>query len=257
VAKSLKEALLEQMATLQERGLAPGELPVEQEEEHNYYSHFDDDSGGRFGGSGGDREPRRRGGRAPRAGGAPAPRGGRPGTLRPREQRELREAPRREAPRREREGRQPREIPSDLVGPMPSAPRPPMGPRPMGPGGPGGPPRPPMGGGPMGGPMGGPRPPSRADMLRRNAERMQREQQERTEIVGLLSGYAGEEVDEAGVEKFFGKLAVETGALPPLNVVLAALRNAGQADPTEVGNQVRLYYRKARSRAPQAPVAVG
>ena len=36
MAKSLKEALLEQMAALQERGLAPGELPAEQEEEPSY-----------------------------------------------------------------------------------------------------------------------------------------------------------------------------------------------------------------------------
>jgi hypothetical protein len=52
-------------------------------------------------------------------------------------------------------------------------------------------------------------------------------------------------------------LTVETGALPPLNVVLEASRNAATADPVEIGNQVRLYYRRARARVAPRPVAVG
>jgi len=94
-------------------------------------------------------------------------------------------------------------------------------------------------------------------MLRRNAERIQREQQERQEIRTLLSTYNAEEVDDEGVEKFFSQLAVETGALPPLNVVVAALQGAGKADPSEVGNQVRQYYRRSRARTAPAPVPVG
>jgi hypothetical protein len=93
-------------------------------------------------------------------------------------------------------------------------------------------------------------------MLRRNAERIQREQADRAEIQQLLTAYQGEEADEAAVEKFFSQLAVETGVLPPLDVVLTALRNAGKADPVEVGNQVRLYYRRPRPRVAPTPVAV-
>jgi hypothetical protein len=94
-------------------------------------------------------------------------------------------------------------------------------------------------------------------MLRRNAERLQQEQSDRSEIHSLLTSYSGAEADDAALEKFFSQLAVETGALPPLNVVLEALRNAGNAEPAEVGNQVRLHYKRAKSRVAPAPVAVG
>jgi hypothetical protein len=94
-------------------------------------------------------------------------------------------------------------------------------------------------------------------MLRRNAERIQREQADRGEILQLLAQYAGGEQDEAAVEKFFEELGVETGALPPLHVVLEALKNAGSASPADVADQVRLYYRRPRSRPTPAPVAVG
>jgi hypothetical protein len=94
-------------------------------------------------------------------------------------------------------------------------------------------------------------------MLRRNAERIQREQTDRGEIRQLLATYAGEEVDDAAVETFFSQLGVETGALPPLHVVLEALRNAGKSDPVEVADQVRQYYRRPRARAAASPVAVG
>jgi hypothetical protein len=59
------------------------------------------------------------------------------------------------------------------------------------------------------------------------------------------------------MEQFFGQLAVETGALPPLNIVLEALRSAGNATPGEVAHQVRLYYRRPRARVAAQPVAVG
>lgn len=250
MAKSLKEALLEQMATLQERGLAPGELPVEQEEEQSYRN-YDDDSGGRTFGGDRDREPRRRtagaGGRQQRSG----PRGP---ALRPREQRELRETRGGRERREVRPSREGRDLPPELTGP---APLPPLRPAPLRVGPPGGGPPRPMG--PPGAPrpaFAGPRPAPRADMLRRNAERLQREQQERNDIRQLLTTYSGEEADDAALEKFFSQLAVETGALPPLHVVLGALQNAGNAETTEVGNQVRLHYRRARSRVAPAPVAV-
>jgi hypothetical protein len=92
-------------------------------------------------------------------------------------------------------------------------------------------------------------------MLRRNAERLQQEQTDRAEIRTLLSSYSGEEADDAAMEKFFSQLAVETGALPPLHIVLEALQKAGNATATEVGNQVRLHYRRAKSRPMPAPVA--
>ena len=94
-------------------------------------------------------------------------------------------------------------------------------------------------------------------MLRRNAERIQREQTDRNDIRQVLSGFAGEELDDAAVETFFSQLGVETGALPPLHVVLEALRSAGNANPVAVADQVRQYYRRPRSRAAASPVAVG
>jgi hypothetical protein len=84
---------------------------------------------------------------------------------------------------------------------------------------------------------------------------LQREQSDRNEIRQLLTTFKGEDADDAAIERFFAQLAVETGALPPLNVVLTAMQNAGNANPEEVGNQVRLHYRRARSR-PAAPVGV-
>ena len=249
MAKTLKEALLEQMATLQERGLAPGEIPVEQEEEPSY-AQYEGESERRGNARERDGEQRRAaGGRTPRS---------RPRTAAPRlrEQRELREPRGGRERRPSRESRESREIPDGLVGPLPEAtprpafrpsegaPRPGFEPRPMGPPGQFRP------------SFGGARPAPRSDMLRRNAERIQREQADRSAIQELLTGYNGEEADDAAMEKFFSALAVETGALPPLNVVLEALRIAGNADPVEVGNQVRAYNRRSRSRAAPTPVGV-
>jgi hypothetical protein len=239
VAKTLKEALLEQMATLQERGLAPGELPPEPEEEPSY-AHYDEDFDRRSGN--GERDGDR--GRGGRKGARPRARTAMPPRVR--EQREFRE-PRGGRERRERDSRESRPVPSDLVGMAPMAP-----PRPSGP------PRPaaPQAPRPMG-PGGGPRVASRSDMLRRNAERIQREQVDRSQIQQLLSTYSGEELDDAAVETFFSELGVETGALPPLHVVLEALRNAGNAKPVDVADQVRQYYRRPRARAAPVPVPVG
>ena len=96
------------------------------------------------------------------------------------------------------------------------------------------------------------RPPSRSDLLRQNAERIRREQADREAIRQLLSSHAAEEADDQTLERFFARLSEETGALPPLSVVLEALRNAGTHDPPAVADQVRLYYRRATSRAPVA-----
>ena len=243
MAKSLKEALMEQMAALQERGLAPGELPVEQEDQPSY-AQWEGESERRS--SGLDRDDGRRGGGArgqrPRT---------RPAVNRPREQRELRDTRATRERRPGRESREGRELTGDFP-PPPMAPPRPVGPmRPaVGPGGPIGP-RPPF----AGPAAGGPRPAPRADMLRRNAERLQQEQTDRAEIGTLLASYSGEEADDAAMERFFSALAVETGALPPLHIVLEALQKAGNATATEVANQVRLHYRRAKSRPMPAPVA--
>jgi hypothetical protein len=247
---------MEQMAALQERGLAPGELPVEQEDQPSY-AQWEGESERRS--SSMDRDDARRGGGArgqrPRA---------RPAINRPREQRELRDTRATRERRPGRESREGRELTGDFPAPPPMAPPRPLGPmRPtVGPGGPIGP-RPPF----TGPAMAGPRPAPRADMLRRNAERMQQEQTDRAEIRTLLGSYSGEEADDAAMEKFFSQLAVETGVLPPLHIVREALQKAGNATATEVGNQVRLHYRRAKSRPMQAraepapvapePVAVG
>ena len=237
MAKSLKEALLEQMAALQERGLAPGELPAEQEEEPSY-KNYDAETERRSQWGDPEREPRRGGGARAQRTRTRAP------AQRQREPRELRE------PRGVRERRPSRasqenaELPPDLVGPAPAPPPRPSAPRPLMRPGPGQP------------NLVGPRPTPRSDMLRRNAERLQREQADRNEIQQLLSSYSGGEADDAAVERFFAQLAVETGALPPLNIIVGALQSSGNADPAEVGNQVRLHYRRARARAAPTPVAV-
>ena len=85
-------------------------------------------------------------------------------------------------------------------------------------------------------------------MLRRNAERIQREQADRGEILQLLAQYEGGEQDDAAVEKFFQELGVETGALPPLHVVLEALKNAGNAIASEKRVLVQLFSWRATSR---------
>jgi hypothetical protein len=265
VAKTLKEALLEQMTELQERGLAPGEIPAEQEEPPSY-AQYEGEGERRSAGRERDGESRRTGGgRAPRV-------RSRSPAIRQREHRQLREPRGGRERRPSRESRESRELPPELVGPpeiSPSRPAPPpsqAGARPPEHPGDGRASRPagtrppfrPMGQpGPGGQNAGGPRPAPRSDMLRRNAERIQREQAERSEIQRLLASFGGNEMDDASLDQFFSQLAVETGALPPLNVVLEALRGAGSADPIEVGNQVRLHYRRARSRVEPTPVPVG
>ena len=219
--KSLKEALLEQLGALQERGLAPSEVPDEPEEPvFEAYSSGSGtalatrprstktrrpDSGrrvdqraprgrrDRFEGGGDDFEdPDRAGGRGKR----PArPAGGRW---------------RRTEPEMEMAG-----------GPAP-APTPAV---------------------------------SRTDLLRERAEQRRRDETDRQEILDALTEYRGAPLDEEAATVFFAALTEEVGALPPLRVVLHATRAAQSDKPDKVGDQVRVYYRSARARRPQ-PAAV-
>jgi hypothetical protein len=98
-------------------------------------------------------------------------------------------------------------------------------------------------------------PVSRTDLLRERAEQRRREETDRQEIVDALQEFRGAPVDEDGVSAFFATLTEEVGALPPLRVVLHAIRAAQSDQPDKVGDQVRVYYRSARARRPQ-PAAV-
>ncbi len=255
MGRSLKEALLDQYALLQERGLAPAEMPVEDDaplvvvesaprgrsnrprrESLERYVDGEDllDVNGQF-----DRDRRRlprrdHGGedargerrRPIRAGGRS--RGGRPGEM---------EA---EFP-----------IPAPLAGggPRPSmgGPRPPMGPRPMRPG--------------MGAPrpMGGPgRPPiGRTQMLQDRAEQRRRDEQDIAEMRRLLGQYRGEEMDDAAMDAFSRALAEETGALPPPRIVVEAINVAKTADARKIGDAIRAYYRRRRARPQPAGAPAG
>jgi hypothetical protein len=261
VGRSLKEALLGQFAALQEAGLAPTEMPQEDEaplvvvesaprgraarprrESVDRYLEADElDANGQF-----DRERRRlprrehRGegeaGRERRRSGGPSTgsrgRGrGRPGEFEP----ELGGVPSagglgadRAAPR----------------GPRPSGP---MGPRPPRPGM--GPPRPGMGAPRPSGPL-----PSRTTMLQQRAEQRRRDEEDISEMRRLLGELGGQEMDDAAMETFSRALAEETGALPPPHIVVEAIKQSQSADPRKIGDAVRAHYRRPRPRPPAPPV---
>lgn len=250
MGRSLKEALLGQYAALQEAGLAPTEVPQEEEtplvvvesaprgraarprrESVDRYLEADDlDANGQF-----DRDRRR----APRR----EHRGEELG-------RERRRGP---APRGRTRGRG--EAEPEFAPPAGGAPldRPvggPRGPRPSGPMGPR-PPRPGMGAPRPGGPPSGPgRPPSRTSMLQQRAEQRRRDEDDIAEMRRLLAEFSGEEVDDKFMETFSRGLAEETGALPPPHIVVEAIRESKSADPRKIGDAVRAHYRRPRPRPP-------
>src|SRR5436190_22883198 len=306
MAKSLKEALLEKFADLQQLGIAPTTAPpldddgpavvVEmgpdsygsgggRRQRMNRGGAYDDDSGrggdvpirprgarrGAGGGRGGERGERGRGGppqsserfrRTERGGDraalegmpAPMPAGGGP-----------RPGPRPPFGDRGPGGPGGPRPPFGDRGPGgPGGPRPPFGDR--GPGGPGGP-RPPFGdrgpGGP-GGP-GGPRPPMRpggppqmgtTERLQRNAELKRREEGMREQLQGLLTTVGGLEVTPEVYDKWLSDLTVETGALPPIDRVVEAIRLANSIEAAKVGNAVRQLFRRPRPR-PAGPGPAG
>ncbi|MGI9145882.1 MAG: hypothetical protein ACR2IK_04935 [Chloroflexota bacterium] len=275
MGRSLKEALLGQYAALQEAGLAPTEVPQEDEsplvvvesaprgratrsrrESVDRYLEADDlDPNGQF-----DRDrrkgaPRRehrgeelgRDGRRRPGGGAFAGSNGGPGGGRGR-------------------GRgRPGEFEPEFAAPSAGGPAGglagPRGPRPAGPMGPRPPMRPGMGGPRPGGPPMPGRLPSRTNMLQQRAEQRRKDEDDIVEMRQLLAEFGGESaiVDDEAMEAFSRALAEETGALPPPRIVVDAIKEAHSADPRKIGDAVRAYYRRPRPRpagaAATSPVA--
>ena len=237
MGRSLKEALLGQYAALQEAGLAPTEVPQEDEtplvvvesaprgratrprrESVDRYLEADDlDPNGQFDrdrrtgaprrehrGEELGRDDRRRpaapGGAGP---GGTRPRSGRPGEFEP------------EFARADALVDQWR----SAAGPRGPRPAGPMGPRPARPGM--GAPRP---GGP---PMGGPGRPAKPHlMLQQRAEQRRRDEDDIVEMRRLLAEFSGQEVDDQFMEAFSRGLAEETGALPPPRIVVDAIKES-------------------------------
>lgn len=258
MGRSLKEALLDQFALLQERGLAPSEMPQEDEAplvvvesaprgraargRRDVLDRIGEDD---LGLDGFDKDRRR------------APRRDHRGLEEGRERR------RGAAPARGRGRGRPGEGEADLGLPVLAPLSPAGGGRPFG-----GPPR-----GPMGGP-GGPRPPQRpgmgaprpgmapgtgrppagrTEMLQQRAEQRRRDEEDIAEMRRLLTDLRGEPADDTFMESFGRALAEETGALPPPRIVVEAIRQSQTADPRTIGDAVRAYYRRSRSARPQAP----
>ena len=256
MGRSLKEALLGQYAALQEAGLAPTEVPQEDEtplvvvesaprgratrprrETVDRYLETDDlDPNGQF-----DRDRRR----APRR----EHRGDELG-------RERRRPAGGASPRGRGRGREMEpEFPTP-VGGVPGGERAGAGPRGPRPGGPMGPrpPRPGMGAPRPGGPASGPgRLPSRTSMLQQRAEQRRRDEEDIAEMRRLLAEFSGQEVDDHFMEAFSRGLAEETGALPPPHIVVEAIRESRSAEPRKIGDAVRAHYRRPRPRPPMGP----
>ncbi len=259
MAKSLKEALLERFADLQELGIAPSAAPVEDEgpsvvvdmgpesrrdtggrrQRVARGSGYDDDSG-RLGDVPVRRSRPRRQERGER---------GRPGGERSRR------------PERTAVEEQPPIADAAVLGrsePIVRAPadrarteRPPFTPRPSGP-------RPPIGdrGGPrrFNGPPGdgGPRPSGVTDRLRERAEQRRRDDDLRGQLQQALTAVTGAELDEEQFGKFLADLTQEVGALPPLERVVEAIQLSNSAEPFKVGEQIRQLYRRPRPRVAAA-----
>jgi hypothetical protein len=68
-------------------------------------------------------------------------------------------------------------------------------------------------------------------MLQQRADQRRRDETDITEMRRLLAEYSGEEIDDKFMETFSRGLAEETGALPPPNIVVEAIRESQSADP--------------------------
>lgn len=245
VGRSLKEALLDQFELLQERGLAPSEVPREDDRpmivveastpgqasrgRRDASDRFSEEDGldvGAF-----DEKGRRRA---------------------PRREHHTEEARDRRRPTRGR-GREAGGPEAELLLPLGSEPSgPPLRRAPMGVG-----PRPVRPG------MGAPRPlgpprmpvPGRTEMLQQRAEQRRAEQEEISELRRLLGELSGQEVDDAALDEFSKALSEETGALPPPRIVVDAMKQVKSADPKRIGDAVRAYYRRPRTRPAVAGAA--
>jgi hypothetical protein len=256
MAKSLKEALLERFADLQELGIAPSAAPVE-------------DEGPSVVVEMGPESRRDAGGRRQRAARASAydDENGRLGDVPVRRSRPRRqERGDRTRPGPERTRRPERTVvdefppvdPATLQRsePVVRAPadrarteRPPFAGRPSGP-------RPPMAdrSGPrrFGPQDGGPRPPGTTDRLRERAEQRRRDDELRNQLQQVVSTASGSELDPEAFSKFLNDLTQEVGALPPLERVIEAVQMSNSVEPFKVGEQIRLLYRRPRPRVAAA-----
>jgi hypothetical protein len=223
VPKSLKEALLEQLGTLQERGLAPSEVPESDEPEEPTFEAYNSGSGTALA-----TRPRSAKTRRPDA-------ARRPDQRSPRGRRDRFEGGGDEFEDPDRAGGRGKR-PAKSASTRWRRSEPEME----------------MAASPIAAPAA---PVSRTDLLRERAEQRRREETDRQEIVDALQEFRGAPVDDDGVSAFFATLTEEVGALPPLRVVLHAIRAAQSDQPDKVGDQVRVYYRSARARRPQ-PAAV-
>ena len=92
--------------------------------------------------------------------------------------------------------------------------------------------------------MGGPgRPPSRTNMLQQRADQRRRDEDDIVEMRRLLAEISGQEIDDAFMEAFSRGMAEETGALPPPRIVVDAIRESRSAEPRNIADAVRAYYR--------------
>lgn len=102
--------------------------------------------------------------------------------------------------------------------------------------------------------MGGPgRLPSRTNMLQQRAEQRRRDEDDIVEMRQLLAEFSGVEIDDTFMETFSRGLAEETGALPPPRIVVEAIKEAKSAEPRNIADAVRAYYRRPRPRPATAP----
>ena len=96
------------------------------------------------------------------------------------------------------------------------------------------------------------------ERLQRNAEQKQREAGLREELTGLLASVGSIEATPEAYDKFLADLTVETGALPPLDRVVEAVKLANSIEAPKVGNAVRQLFRRPRPRPagppPGAPI---
>jgi hypothetical protein len=95
--------------------------------------------------------------------------------------------------------------------------------------------------------------PSRTNMLQQRADQRRRDEDDIVEMRQLLAEFSGVEIDDQFMETFSRGLAEETGALPPPRIVVEAIKEAKSAEPRNIADAVRAYYRRPRPRPANAP----